>query len=85
MATQSTQIHQSPSDYYAAVTPHDSTNLTDGITRYLYIGGAGNLVAVRKDGTTVTFNGVLAGTVLPIRVIRVNATSTTATNIVAIY
>lgn len=73
-----------PGDKVAAVTASDDTNLTG--TRGLYIGGGGD-VAVRcinSSGTTVTFVGVPAGTILPIRVTRVMA-ATTATSIVAIY
>ena len=69
---------------YVAVTPSDSTDL-DTLTRAVYVGGAGNLVAVRHDGTAVTFTGVPAGTVLPIAVRRINSTSTTATAIVALH
>jgi hypothetical protein len=70
--------------FYAAVTPSDSTDF-DSICRAIYVGGAGNVVAVRHDGTAVTFTGVPAGTVLPIACRRVNSTSTTATAIVALY
>lgn len=71
---------------YVAVTPHDSTDIRNGnLTRGLYVGGAGNLVAVNNNETAVTFTGVLAGTVLPIQCKRVNSTSTTATNIVALF
>lgn len=70
--------------FYAAVTPSDSTDL-DSIARSIYVGGAGDVVAVRHDGTTVTFSGVAAGTVLPIAVRRINSTSTTATGIVALF
>ena len=69
---------------YVAVTPSDSTDL-DTLTRAIYVGGAGNVVAVRHDGTTVTFTAVPAGTVLPIAVRRINSTSTTATAIVALH
>lgn len=72
------------STFYAAVTPSDTVDFDD-LARALYVGGAGNVVAVRHDGTTVTFTGVQAGTVLPIAVRRVNSTSTTATSIVALY
>lgn len=75
-----------PSYQYESVTPSDSVNFTGGrVCRALYIGGAGNLVAVDKNGTAVTFSGIAAGSVLPIRCIRVNATSTTATLIVALF
>ena len=65
-----------------AVTPHDTTELAV-VTRALYVGGAGNVSLLMGDGTTVILSGVTAGSMLPIRVRRVNATSTTATNIVA--
>ncbi len=72
------------SDYFA-VTPDDSTNFTQGEVRALYVGTGGNVVAVKAtDGTTVTFSNVVSGTVLPIRCIRVNSTSTTASNIVGL-
>lgn len=51
----------------------------------LYVGGAGNLRVLTEGGDDVTFNGVLAGSYLPIQVYRVFATNTTATNIVAIW
>ncbi len=73
-----------PASGGAAVTPHDSTNLTT-FCRALYVGGSGTVVAVMLDLTVLTFVGVPAGTVLPIRCRRVNATSTTATSIVALF
>ena len=65
-----------------AITPNDSTVLAT--TRGLYVGGAGNVAIQAADGTTATLSGVVAGTVLPIQVVKVNATGTTATNIVAL-
>lgn len=73
-----------PGETAAAVTPSDSVNLTAD-ARSLYIGGAGNASVVTANGDTVTFVGLLAGSILPVRIRRVNATDTTATNIVAIY
>lgn len=78
-----------PAANFAAVTPSDSidfatTSLTS-LTRALYVGGAGNVVAVMSDGTAVTFTAVPAGTVLPIRCKRVNSTNTTATAIVRLW
>lgn len=74
-----------PSSIAYAVTPHDSTDILGGMnTRALYVGGAGNLVAVMDSGA-VTFTAVPAGTVLPIRCKRVNSTNTTATAIVALF
>lgn len=74
----------SPATDFAAVTPHDSTNFTT-VPRAIYVGGAGNLVAIGAGGDAVTFVGVAAGTLLPIRPTRINSTNTTATSIVALY
>ena len=51
----------------------------------LYVGGAGDLSVQFADGGTAVFSGLLAGTFFPLNVVRVNATGTTATNIVAIW
>lgn len=75
---------ESPADDWAAVTPHDSTNLTYR-AKSIYVGGAGNVAAVAQDGSVATFVAVPAGTVLPIRPIRINFTNTTATSILALY
>jgi len=74
-----------PATVFEAVTASDSTNFTNGISRGLYIGGAGNAAVVDADGTAVLFSGLLAGSILPVQAKRVNSTSTTATNIVALF
>ena len=74
----------SPADNAAAVTPSDSTDLAYN-SRALYIGGAGNLAVTMAGGGDVTFTGIPAGSILPVRVTRVKATSTTATSIVNLY
>ncbi|WP_172293767.1 hypothetical protein [Pseudoruegeria sp. HB172150] len=66
-----------------AVTPDDDTDLTE-IPRALYIGGAGSLDVTMMDGTNLTFAGLSAGAVLPIRPSRILETSS-ATGIVALY
>lgn len=67
-----------------AVTASDSTALKP--TRALFIGGAGNVkVDMADTGTAVTFTGVQAGALLPIQVVKVYSTDTTATDIVALY
>lgn len=69
-----------------AITPHDSTNFTDGPCHYIYVGGAGNIALVPMGGgSPVTFTAVPVGTVLPVRALRINATGTTATAMVALY
>lgn len=71
-------------EYAAAITTSDTTSLT-GITRAVYVGGAGNITAIMLNGDAVLFTAVPVGTVLPIRCTRINATATTATALVAMY
>lgn len=85
MASVTNQV--SPAVKAVAVTPADGTVLTEGPCRSLYVGGAGNVaVLMANDPTTaVVFVGVIAGQILPLMVYGVQATDTTATNIVALY
>lgn len=66
-----------------AVTPHDTNELTR-VVRGLYIGGFGDVKVTFKGGDTVTFYSVQAGTLLPVRAVKVLATGTSATNIVGV-
>lgn len=75
----------SPADKGFAVTPSDSVNFAQGQCRGIYVGVAGDVVVVHTDGSTVTYKSLAAGIVHPIRAYRINATSTTATNMVALY
>ena len=70
-------------EYGAAVTPADTGHLEQPAT--LFIGGSGNLKVLTVGGSTVTFTGVLSGSVLPVLVVRVFSTGTTATNIAAMW
>ena len=65
-----------------AVTPSDSTDLRP--TRALYVGGEGDIQVEMALGSVVTFSAVPVG-ILPIQVVKVYSTSTTATNILALY
>lgn len=77
-------VQLEPSHTYFAITPHDSNDFSQGPVRGIYVGGAGNMVAVTTGGTAVTFTGVLAGSIIPIRAKRVNSTNTTATSLVGL-
>lgn len=66
-----------------AVTPSDTVNLSEE-SRGLYVGGVGDVTVVWKDDTTSLLSAVPAGSLLPVRVKRVNATATSATLIVAL-
>lgn len=68
------------------VTPSDSADFSQGVARGLWVGGAGVVVVQhsKNDPTTASFT-VAANTLLPVEAIRVYATGTTATLIVALY
>lgn len=76
-----------------AVTPSDSANLaltpakTGTLPKVfaLYVGGTGDVKVDLESGATVTFKAVPTGTWLPIRVLKVYAAGTSATNLVALY
>ena len=72
-----------PASGAVAVTPDDATDLGE-VTRALYVGVAGDIAVVMKSGQEVSFTGVAAGTILPLRIARVKATGTTAGNIVGL-
>jgi len=84
-----TRFHTNGSDSarsHVAVTPSDSTNYSTGPARGLYVGVAGDVAIVAADtGGAVVYKNVPAGSIIPIWHTRVNSTSTTATNMVAMY
>lgn len=73
----------SPVTGAAAITPSDSADLPE-CTLNLYVGTAGAAKLTMFDGSVVTYAALAAGR-HPIRVVRVWATGTTATGLVAEY
>lgn len=73
-----------PCDNAFAITPSDSTDFTY-VSRGIYVGVSGDIMAVMADGTAVLFKNAVAGSILPLRCSRVNSTGTSATNLVGIY
>lgn len=69
--------------YSVTITKSDSTIV--GPLRALYVGGTGDVAVRMADGTTPTFVGVPAGTLLPIQCDKVLSTGTTATSMVGLY
>lgn len=66
-----------------AITPSDVDTFSAGVN--VYVGGAGAVVVSPEGGQAdVTFT-VVAGQVIPVTVLAVKATGTTATGLVAIY
>lgn len=66
-----------------SVDDHTFTQPTKGF----WVGGAGNLIVRFRNGgsTNITFTAVPAGTYMPISVIAVESTGTTATAMVALF
>jgi len=78
----------------AAVTPSDTIDIpsisTDpGAGRnngcVLYVGVAGNLRVKTTGGDIVTFTNINTGAFIPVQVLRVYATGTTAASILALW
>jgi len=66
-----------------AVTTSDTVSFPTG--SIVFVGGGGTVRVLTVQGSDVTFIGVLAGSVLPVQVIQVFASTTTATNMVRIF
>jgi len=74
-----------PATHAVAVTPDDVDTLAN-VSRALYVGVTGDVtVTMYGNGNNATFVGVPAGTILPIRVSKVLATGTDATDILNLY
>lgn len=76
---------QYPAGAFSITSFSDTVNLQN--PAIIYVGGAGNVKVTTANGDTVTFNGLQAGTVIPVQVIRVwtSGSGTTATNLIGIY
>ena len=71
-----------------AVTPSDTVDITGASANTpatLFVGTGGDLEVITLGGSTLTLKNIPDGSFLPIQVTRVKATSTTATDIVALF
>jgi hypothetical protein len=77
---------ESPAKSSFSITPHATNEVGDYIPRAIYVGGAGT-IAMRLAGDTadITWTGVAAGTVLPVRPRYIRVTGTTCTGIIGLY
>lgn len=73
----------SPANNAFAIIPDDANYLSE-ITRAIYVGTGGDVSVIMKSGETVSFVALNSGAILPIRAARVNATGTSASNIVGL-
>ena len=72
-----------PASEAEAITPDDQADLS-WATRALYVGTAGNVRVIMLSGDTVDLTQLQAGIMYPLRIRRVLATGTDATNLVAL-
>lgn len=74
---------EQPADKALPVTYTSGSFTPAEAGRGLYVGGSGNVVVrlVGEPSTSRTFSGVVAGSVLPIRVSSIIESGTTATNL----
>lgn len=82
--TARTETGSSPADSAVAVTTSDTVDLVAGEARGIYVGVGGDVTCMVEQ-VAILFKNVQTGAILPVRTTRVNATNTTATNMVALY
>lgn len=70
---------------FVAVTPSDTTQFAP--TRGVYVANNGSLVVdgLNPNAVSVTFSGLLAGNVYPLRITRAYAAGTSSIGLVALY
>ena len=74
---------EGPASHGFAIVPNDSTDLGE-VTRALYVGIGGTLTVILQSGAELVLQGIVAGTLLPLRVRRLKATGTSASAIVGL-
>lgn len=72
-----------PAVYAKAIVPDDANDMISWC-RSVYVGGTGNIAGITVGGSTVLFQNVPAGMVLPVQFRRILATGTTATLLIAL-
>lgn len=72
---------------YNVVEPITTSDTEDikRVTDAIYVGVTGDVVVVLQNGQPRTFTDIAAGSILPVVAKRVNATSTTAASLLALY
>lgn len=68
----------------APVLPDDAADLAV-LPRALFVGQTGDVSARLAGGQSVVFRNVQAGSILPVRALAINATGTTAADILALW
>ena len=87
-AIDSAHVLSLSADIFAGAFPENYEIYLDpqanhGVGAILYVGAAGDVKVKTTSGSVVTYVGVNAGTFMPVQVIQVFATGTSATSIIA--
>ena len=77
------QALDAPAGHGFNITPNDAVDLSE-VTRALYVGTSGAVAVSFASGAELVLANVPAGSVLPLRLVRVRATGTTAGNLVGL-
>lgn len=83
MPSYNASINSASGSRHAAVIPSNTVGF--GQARALYVGTAGDVNVVDLDGVAAVYKNVASGSTLQIQCQRVNTTSTTATDIIALF
>jgi len=92
-------MSQPPVGYnkYVAYSKSDTVNFDGSVSTYggnvvpcdaIWVGtkgSTGTIVAIQQNKIACTFVGIAAGTILPIRAIRINSATTDASDFVLLY
>ncbi|RWI35451.1 hypothetical protein [Mesorhizobium sp.] len=77
--------YSAPASSQKLVVPNDTADLPSGVCKALEVIAAGDISSIAENDTVaVNRSAVAAGTIIQVRIRRVNATGTTAT-VVALY
>lgn len=83
------QVSTHPSSDLVAVTAHDTNPIVSGrATRGIYVGsiaGGATMTVITRNGQTVAFAGLVAGTLYPIQATHIKSTGTLASSLVAFF
>lgn len=86
MAAPAEAFSPKPITYLTAVAHTKSDTVSLGAqANAVYVGTGGTVTVLLADATTVQFTNVANGTILPIRLVRVNSTGTSASDFVALF
>jgi hypothetical protein len=78
-------LNQMIYNYAVSVTPNDSADVSGAPYTALYVGVGGDIALdLNEEGEAIVFKNLASGQLLPVVFDRVDSTSTTATDLVAL-